>query len=141
MRIIRDSLSLALFGSGFLGTQILANDKWLWSIAPSHAYGLMGFVAIDIALSVALLLRVRLATGAAAVMAVVQLGSMLADAAVGQPEGVPSLAFRSYLLNDTSYVWLLVIQGVIIIVAIGAMAIPFLHQHGRRAEFLRIRRR
>src|SRR5437870_7082120 len=50
MRIVRLVLSAALGTSALVGIQILATDYWLWSAAPTHAYGLMAFVALDLAL-------------------------------------------------------------------------------------------
>lgn len=117
MQIQRDGLSLALVASGLVGAQILASDTWLWSAAPSHAYGLVGFVAIDLVLAGALLWRARSATIAAATIGLFQLGAMLADAATGQPVGVAPSAFKSYLLNNASYVWLLYIQLAIVAIA------------------------
>ena len=117
MQIQRDGLSLALVASGLMGSQILDNDTWLWSVAPSHAYGLVGFVAIDLVLAAALLWRTRSATIAAATIGIVQLGAMLADAATGQPVGVAPGVFKSYLLNNASYLWLLYIQLTIVAIA------------------------
>src|SRR5207247_2834862 len=62
MKIVQATLSLTLAISGLLGVQILIDDKWLWAAAPSHAYGLIGFVSIDMILVVAALMRVGLAT-------------------------------------------------------------------------------
>ena len=117
MQIQRDGLSLALVASGLVGAQILANDTWLWSAAPSHAYGLVGFVAIDVVLAAALLWRARPATIAAAGIGLTQLGAMLADATSGQPVGVAPGVFKSYLLSNASYVWLLYIQLAIVAIA------------------------
>src|SRR5947199_9993618 len=102
MKIVQATLSLTLAISGLLGIQILIDDKWLWAAAPSHAYGLIGFVSIDMILVVAALMRVGLATVSAALMAVAQFAAMLADVVGGQPEGGPSVAFRSYLVGDAS---------------------------------------
>ena len=70
MKIVQATLSLTLAISGLLGIQILIDDKWLWAAAPSHAYGLIGFVSIDMILVVVALVRVGLATVSAALMAV-----------------------------------------------------------------------
>ena len=138
MKIVQATLSLTLAISGLLGIKILIDDKWLWAAAPSHAYGLIGFVSIDMILLVAALMRVGLATVSAALMAVAQFAAMLADVVVGQPEGVPSVAFRNYLLGDTAYLGLLFIQIAILSVAIAGLTIPLLHRHSRLAAFLHV---
>src|SRR6266508_1285348 len=131
MKIVRDILSLSLVASGLVGTQILLSDMWLWSAAPSHAFGLIGFVLTDLILVVTTLRRIGLAALCATLLASVQFGAMLSDLIVGQPEGVPSVAFRNYLLNDTSYLSLLFMQIAIVIVAVDALAAPLFHRQGR----------
>src|SRR6266571_4431203 len=131
MKIVRDILSLALVASGLVGIQILLSDKWLWSAAPSHAFGLIGFVLIDLILVVATLRRIGLAALGAAMLATVQFGAMLSDLIAGQPEGVPSVAFRNYLLSDMAYLGLLFIQVAIVIVAVDALATSLFHRHDR----------
>ncbi len=132
MRIAQEVLSIALVASGLLGIQILLNDKWLWSAAPSHAFGLVGFVAIDALLTLAVWnSRFRLATLGATLVSSLQLGAMLTDLVSGQPMGVPTIAFRNYLLSDSPYVALLLVQPMILVVAIGALAFPLLHKRVR----------
>src|SRR4029077_19056041 len=131
MKIVKDALSLTLVVSGIVGSQILLTDGWLWSAAPSHAYGLFGFVIVDLILATAVLLRTSAAAAGAALIAVTQFGAMIADVVSGQPQGVASIAFRSYLLGDTSYLGLLFIQIGILIVAIGALTAPPIHRHRR----------
>ena len=139
MKIVQGILALTLASSGLVGIQILIDDKWLWAAAPSHAYGLIGFVSIDMILVVAALMRVGLSTVSAALMAAAQFAAMLADVVVGQPEGVPSIAFRNYLLGDTAYLGLLFIQIAILSVATATLTIPLLHRRGRLAAFLHLR--
>ena len=135
MRVLQDVLSLALLGSGLLGLQVLVNDRWLWSAALSHAYGLVGFVSLDLLLTVAVWIRRNAALLGATLVSSIQFGAMAADLFIGQPTGVPSIAFRSYLLSDMPYVGLLIAQGVIMFIAIGAMALPLVtkqvHWHPR----------
>lgn len=140
MGIIRDVLSISLGASGLVGAQILLTDKWLWSAAPSHAYGLIPFAIIDIVLAALVLSRGRLALAGAGLLALVQFGAMLADIVSGQPSGVTAFAFRSYLLSDSSYIGLLVIQIIILILATGALARPFVQHHSRLATLLHLRR-
>jgi len=139
MKVVQVMLSLTLAISGLLGIQILIDDKWLWAAAPSHAYGLIGFVSIDMILLATALIRINLATVSAGLMAAAQFAAMLADVVVGQPEGVPSIAFRNYLLGDTAYLGLLFIQIAILSVATATLTIPLLHRRGRLAAFLHLR--
>ena len=137
MSIVRDVMSLALVLSGLVGAQILAFDKWLWSADPSHAYGLLGFAVVDQVLAVLLLWRVRFAMIGASAVATVQFGAMLVDAVAGQPTGVTSSAFKSYLLSDYSFVGLMIIQVSILVVALGSLTILTIHRHRPWTEFLR----
>lgn len=137
MKIVRDIMSISLFSSGLLGTQILVTDKWLWFAAPTHAIGLLGFVAIDLALGLAAWWRTPIATVGGGFASGVQFIAMLADVAVGQPMGVAASVFRGYLLTDSSYVLLLLVQLSILTIAMTALAWPFVHRHAW-AAFLRI---
>ena len=122
-------LSVALATSGIVGVQILTTDRWLWSVAPTHAYGLILFVAADIALIAGMWSNTQHATLGAMLIALVQLVAMLGDVIVGQPNGVPSSSFKEYLLGDRAYLGLLATQGVILITAVGAMATPLVQRH------------
>ena len=129
MRLVRDILSLALAASALTGMQILLTDNWLWLAAPSHAYGLIAFVTIDILLTIAVLEKVHASILAAALASTVQMGVMLGDLFMGQPTSIPSAAFRAYLINDASYSALIVIQSVILIIAFASKTKPLLERH------------
>jgi len=129
MRIVRLILSAALGASAMVGIQILATDYWLWSASPTHAYGLMAFVALDFALIVGVWRLTRLALFGALLTATVQLLAMLGDIIAGEPAGLPAVVFRNYLLADTAYVGLLITQGLIMAITIGTWALPHLHGH------------
>lgn len=129
MKLLRGTLSTALFASGLVGIQILVTDDWLWYSAPTHAYGLVGFVAIDIFLIAWMWRKTRLAIVGAMATGAVQLIGMLGDLAVGQPEATPSSAFKSYLLADNAFLTLLAIQGVILVLSIGGFVIPLMQHH------------
>jgi hypothetical protein len=131
MKIVRDIMSIGLVSSGLLGTQILVTDKWLWFAAPTHAIGLLGFIAIDLALGLAIWWRTLVATVGGAFASGVQFAAMLADTIMGQPVGVPGSTFRSYLLTNSSYLGLLFIQLAILTVAGIALTAPLLHRQGR----------
>ena len=131
-------MSIGLFSSGLLGTQILATDRWLWTAAPTHAVGLLGFVVIDLALGLTILWRTPIATVGSAFASSTQLAAMLADIAVGQPMGVAASAFREYLLTDLPYLLLLFVQLSILTIATVALASPIIHRHARWTSFPRI---
>ena len=120
MNKIRIALSTALAASGLVGTQILTTDEWLWYAAPTHAYGLIAFVAIDVLLIAALWRGTRLAETGAVSLAVIQLLAMAGDLAGFSPVGVSSGVFRNYLLSNSSFMALLYIQPVVAGLAIFA---------------------
>jgi hypothetical protein len=122
-------LSGALAASALVGIQILFTDYWLWSAAPTHAYGLMTFVALDAALIFGVWRATRLAIFGALLTSTVQLVAMLGDIVAGEPTALPAAVFRNYLLADTAYLELLITQGLIMAIAIGTWALPHLHGH------------
>ncbi len=129
MRIDRLLLSAALAASTLVGIQILSTDYWLWSAAPTHAYGLMVFVAFDAAIILLEWRATRLAIFGALLTSTVQLVAMLGDIVAGEPTGLPAAVFRNYLLADTAYLELLITQGLIMAIAIGTWTLPHLHGH------------
>jgi len=129
VRIVRLILSAALAVSALVGIEILSTDYWLWSAAPTHAYGLVVFVALDAVLILGTWRAVRPAVFGALLTATIQLSAMLGDIIRGQPAGTPAAAFRSYLLADTAYLGLLVAQGLIMAIAVGTWALPHLRSH------------
>ena len=131
MKIVQGILSLTLGLSALVGFQILISDNWLWSVAPSHALGLIGFVVIDIGLAAVVLTRTTLGAMGGSIISITQFGAMIADSTVGQPMGVPAAAFRNHLLGDISYLGLLVIQIAILAVSITVLTIPLVHRNVR----------
>ena len=129
MRIVRLILSAALGASALVGIQILSTDYWLWSAAPTHAYGLVAFVALDFALMLGVWRFTRVAVFGALLTATTQLVAMVGDIIAGEPAGLPTTIFRNYLLADSAYVGLLVAQGFIMAIVIGSLALPRLHSH------------
>lgn len=129
MNLVRLILSGALAASALVGIEILSTDPWLWSAAPTHAYGLLVFIILDAMLILGAWRAIRLAVFGALFTASIQLLAMLGDIIAGQPAGTPGAAFRSYLLADTAYLGLLATQGLIMTIAIGAWALPVLHGH------------
>jgi hypothetical protein len=116
------ALAAALIASSLVGVKILLTDSYLWFAAPSHAYGLIGFVCLDVAVAVALWNRTRIPAFAAVLLALVQFGAMAGDLFIGSPTGVPATVFRAYLLGDESYVLLLGIQPIIAGLAVIVLA-------------------
>ena len=139
MKIVHLVLSAALGASALVGIQILATDYWLWSAAPTHAYGLTAFVGLDLALILAVWRVTRLSILGALLTATVELVAMLGDIVAGEPAGLPAAVFRSYLLSDTAYLGLLISQCLIMAIAIGSWALP--HRHGHWVASLKMLRK
>jgi hypothetical protein len=112
-------LAIGLYTSGLLGLELVISDKYLWTASPTHALGLLGFIAIDLILLIALWAQVPLANIGAMLISIVQLGAMLADLANGHPIGISQDAFRNYLLNDIGFVSLLMVQAITLVFATG----------------------
>ena len=129
MRIVRLVLSAALATSVTVGILILLTDYWLWSAAPTHAYGLVMFVALDALLILGTLRAIPLAIFGAMLTATVQLIAMVGDVIAGQPAGLPVAVFRNYLLTDSAYLGLLTTQGLIMAIAIATWILPHTHSH------------
>src|SRR2546430_11313708 len=117
-------LSAALGASALVGVRILATDYWLWSAAPTHAYGLRAFVALDFALILTVWRVTRLSILGALLTATVQLVAMLGDIVAGEPTGLPAAVFSRSLLSDTAYLGLLIPQRLILAIGIGSLARP-----------------
>ena len=119
MENIQAALSGTLLVSAAIGAQIVFTDQYLWSTAPSHAYGLMAFIAIDIALAILLWSKIWLGSVLSIGLATVQAMAMLADVLTYSTPYVTQQAFRSYLLSNPAFVILLIIQPVILGMAFG----------------------
>jgi hypothetical protein len=117
---IRTILSGSLLVSAVIGTSIVFMDTYLWSAAPTHALGLIGFIALDIALAIAFSNRISLASLLSIALSAVQAIAMFADVLTYSTPDVPQKAFRAYLVNNPVFTGLLVVQLVILAIAIGA---------------------
>ncbi len=122
-------LAVGLYTSSILGIQLLLMDRWLWNASPVHALGLVIFVAIDVALLAVTRKNAYLASLGALLASLIQLGAMIGDFTNGQPAGVSSDNFRDYLLTNTGFVSLLVIQGIILVAATLTVTTSHLHEH------------
>lgn len=127
-RITQTLLIPVLLVSGLVGLWVAANDGWLRAVAPSHAYGLVAFAAMDIALALVVMIVPRLGYVGAFVISTSQLVAMAGDALTFTPTGTAQAVFRAYLLSDTTFVFLLGIQIVVAGITATAIAMP----HGVR---------
>jgi hypothetical protein len=112
--------------SALLGSYILATDSYLWAEAPLHAYGLVAFVAIDLAAVSGIYVLPRVARVVALLLPAVQLAAMAGDlyTGLGSPGSVVQQGFREYLLNDSAFMVLLVLQAVLVGLAFGHLVQP-----------------
>lgn len=124
MELINAILSVVLFVSAAVGGYILATDSSLWSVAPTHAYGLVAFTVIDLALIVGQWRVSRTTIIVTVLLGLVQLGAMSGDVFFGAstlPSNLTTTAaFSKYLLGDAAFATLLGVQVVLIIVGIAA---------------------
>src|SRR2546426_1668227 len=93
MKVVRLVLSAALGASALIGVRILATDYWLWSAAPTHAYGLTAFVALDFALLVAVWGDTGLSIPRALITAPVRLVGLPGGIFPGETSRLPPAAF------------------------------------------------
>jgi hypothetical protein len=135
MRKVEQILAVGLYTSSILGIQLLLMDRWLWNASPTHALGLALFVTIDVMLLVGMWRRTQLVIPGALLASLVQLGAMIADLDNGQPSGVSSDSFRAYLLANTGFVSLVVVQAAILIVASMAVTSSFVSGHSLAHHF------
>ena len=108
--------------SAIVGAVILKTDAWLWAAAPSHAYGLIVFVVVDVGLAAIVWRATRLALLGSALLGVVQFTAMAGDVFMGQPTGMPANLWEQYLLGDTYFVALLALQFAVVGVAVLGLA-------------------
>ena len=132
-RITQTVLASTLLVSGLVGVWIAANDGWLWAVAPSHAYGLLAFAALDVILALVVIVVPRLAYVGALLVSTTQVAAMAGDALTFTPTGTMQAAFRAYLLGDTAFVALLGIQLAVGVIAAAEIAMP--HGVRHRAHF------
>ncbi len=112
--------SLLLF-SAAIGSYIITTDKYLWAAAPSHAYGLIAFIAMDVVASATLYVLPRLSRVIALLLPAIQFVAMAGDLymGLGSPGSLIQSGFREYLLNDTAFMALLVLQAGLVGLAAG----------------------
>ena len=107
-------LSIGALASAAVGIEILLTDSDLWEAAPSHAYGLIGFVLIDFAIVGLLLRMAKVAFRIAMVWGVVQFAVMLGDITTAQSSGFKSTGeFIEYLFSLWNFDLLILLQPMI----------------------------
>src|SRR3989449_10773426 len=126
-------LTPTLLVSGLVGMWIVANDGWLRAVAPSHAYGLLAFAALDLVLAIVVMVTPKLGYVGALVVSMTQVVAMAGDALTFTPAGTLQTAFRAYLLGDTAFVALLGIQLAVAGITATAIAMP--HRVRLRVHF------
>src|SRR5213080_1577417 len=132
-RLTQIALTPTLLVSGLAGVWIVASDGWLRAVAPSHAYGLLAFAALDVVLALVVVVVPRLAYVGALLVSMTQVVAMAGDALTFTPTGTLQAAFRTYLLGDTAFVLLLGIQLAVAGIAATAIAMP--HEVRHRVHF------
>jgi hypothetical protein len=104
------STAALLLASAVLGSGIVLTDKNIWRFEPSHAYGLIAFVAVDLSLMGLVALRPsKRGLLLAAVWGLVQALIMLSDVATGPASfGLSAAQFAVYLFGlgyyDSSHI-------------------------------------
>jgi hypothetical protein len=125
-KVLRIVLGGCLVLSALLGSYILATDSYLWTEAASHAYGLIAFVAIDLVAAAGIYVLPRVTRIVVLLLPAVQLAAMAGDlyTGLGSPGSLVQQAFREYLLNDSAFMVLLVLQAVLVGLAFGHLVQP-----------------
>jgi hypothetical protein len=124
-RIAQTVLIPTLLVSGLVGVWTVANDGWLRAVAPSHAYGLLAFAALDVVLALVVIVVPRIAYVGAFLISMTQVVAMAGDALTFTPTGTVQAAFRAYLLGNTAFVALLGIQLAVGVIAAAEIAMPY----------------
>ena len=126
LRLVKTVLAALLLASAVVGAYISATDAYLWTEAPSHAYGLIAFVIVDVIAVGVLYARPRWGRMLALAMPAVEFVAMVGDLymGLGSPGSEVQASFREYLLNDSAFMVLLVIQAVLVGLALGYLVQP-----------------
>jgi uncharacterized membrane protein YhhN len=115
----------------------VANDRWLRAVAPSHAYGLLAFAALDAILAFVVIVVPKLGYEGALLVSMTQVIAMLGDALTFAPVGTLQAGFRAYLLGDSAFVALVGIQLAVAGITAAGIAMP--HAIWHRFHFDRTR--
>ncbi len=129
-RIAQIILIPTLLVSGLVGLWIVVSDGWLRAVAPTHAYGLLGFAVLDLVLALVVMAVPRIAYAGALLVSIAQVAAMAGDALTFTPTGTLQAAFRAYLLGDMAFLALLGIQFAVAGITATAIAMPHAARHG-----------
>jgi hypothetical protein len=117
-------LTPTLLVSGLVGMWIAVGDGWLRAVAPTHAYGLLAFAALDLVLAPVILTVPRVAYVGALLVSMTQVVAMAGDALTFASTGTLQTAFRAYLLGNLAFLALLGIQLAVAGMTATAIAMP-----------------
>jgi hypothetical protein len=123
-------LTPTLLVSGLVGMWIAVGDGWLRAVAPTHAYGLLAFAALDLVLAPVIMTVPRTAYVGALLVSTTQVVAMAGDALTFAPAGTPQVAFRAYLLGNLAFLALLGIQLSVAGMTAASIAMPRVGKHG-----------
>jgi hypothetical protein len=120
-KILKAALTFSLVISAVIGAYIVSTDSYLWTEAPSHTYGLIAFIVVDLITASALYTLPRLSRILVLFLPVIQFTAMVGDLylGLGSPGSIVQDSFREYLLNDSAFMILLVLQAVLMGMAFG----------------------
>lgn len=106
-------ISLALSFSVFFSLVLLLTDAELWTVAPSHAYGLIAFTAADVAMLLASLAGWRRTADVGVYYGVGKLVVFLGDILTAPEFGSTYIEFAAYLFSLWGYNGLLASQAAV----------------------------
>ncbi len=126
VKVLKAVLAAAFVLSALVGSYIIATDGYLWAEAPTHAYGLIAFVVIDLLAAVGIYALPKVTRFVAVLLPAVQLAAMAGDLymGLGSPGSLVQAAFSNYLLNYSAYMILLVLQAALVGLAFGHLFQP-----------------
>lgn len=109
--------SLALVTSAALALWILSTDSFLLAAQPTHAYGLVAFVVLDVVFATLILARRKLAFPGALVFGVIQFLAMASDPLTGPQIGMTVEVFAKYLFSNWAFDALLIAQIAVVLMS------------------------
>ncbi|MCS7118054.1 MAG: hypothetical protein NZ957_04625 [Thaumarchaeota archaeon] len=98
---------------------LLLTDAELWTVAPSHAYGLLVITALDFAAYPVVLQRVQRGRVILAIWSAVKLALFLGDIFTAPEFGLTYAEFAAYLFSLPAYVIAVVAQPLVIALSLG----------------------
>ena len=111
-------MAASLILSAFLGIYLLATDRSIWILAPSHAYGLMIIVALDVILVILDFRNLKRSYVLTIILATITIILQLGDILTAPQYHLTGASFASYLFGLWTFDALLLAQSFIIITGI-----------------------